>query len=514
MLTRRILFSIVSATVLFISGCRIETPPITITVDGDTTGSTAATLSCAATLSSSVTSVIASQAVPVLLQVAGGTGPYTYNLVTGNFASQVTLSETFSNSGSNAQVQTRTYTISDAQGNSTACTLSVSVLPVPITSTDPLSCAFSASPSSPAVGQLVNLGITATGGTAPYTASNYAPGLDTTYASTLSQVTSSTWASTAIYGVSGLKTASVQITDTSGAVTTCSQVINVAPSPSVTVTATPSTTVAAGTPITLSAIANNFSSTPEITLSTTSGGVTFTAVGNTIVVQTTDYSARTVLVEVVASTATQQASASITLTFTGSQALTCNLTYPSSSTYYKVGDEITFSVSATSGTALAITSITAQDGTVLDPVGSSSARVRFNSSGYKTVYATARSVSTGTLCNNGATLSSTLYINPNTSSLSCSAVTSPNPSAPGEFFLARAVVPSGAGVGTVRLVLIQTGKNTEYPYNHAQTSYSYYNDPTSSYFAIYTNGSYPIVLTVRDEAGNTATCSTTQVINW
>jgi len=513
MLTRRILFSAVSAFTLFISGCRIETPPVTITVDGDPTSSTTASLSCAATLSNSVTSVISSQAIPVILQVAGGTGPYTYNLVTGNFSSQLTLSETFTNSGTTSSVQSRTYTITDTQGNSTQCTLSVSVLPTLVTSTDPLACAFTANPTSPAVGQLVNLGVTATGGTAPYTASNYAPGLNTTYASTLSQVTSSTWASTAIYGTSGLKTASVQITDNAGSVTTCSQVINVAPSPSVTVTATPSATVTAGTPITLSAVANNFGSTPEITFSTTSGGVTFTAVGNTIVVQTTDYSARTIIVDVVASTATQQASASITLTFTGSQALTCNLTYPASD-YYKVGDEITFSVSATSGTALAITSISAQDGTVLDSIGSSSVRIRFNSTGYKTVYATARAVTSGTLCNNGATLTSTVYINPNSSNLSCSAVTSPNPSAPGEFFLARAVVPSGAGVGTVRLALIQTGKNTQSPYNHAQTSYSYYNDATSSYFAIYTNGSYPIVLTVRDEAGNTATCSTTQVVNW
>lgn len=501
-----------SLIVLFISGCRVETPPITITVDGGTTGSTSSTLSCAATLSPTVTSVIAGQAVPIILQAIGGTGPYTYNLVTNNFSSQITVSETFNNSGSSSSVQSRTYTITDTSGNSASCSIAISVNPTPVT-TGALACAFSASTTTPSVGQLVNYGVTVSGGISPYVASNYTPGLNTTYASTLAQTGSSTYASSAIYGASGYKTASVQITDNAGSVTTCSQVVNVSPSPSVTVTATPSATVVAGNPITLTAVANNFSSTPDITLSTTSGGVTFTAVGSTIVVQTTDYSARTVVVDVVASNATQQASASITLTFTASQSLACQLAYPPSYDYYKVGDEITFSVSATSGEALAITSISAQDGTILDPIGGSSTRIKFNSSGYKSVYATARSASTGALCNGGATLTSTLYIAAGATTLSCSAVTSPNPSNIGEYFLARAVVPAGAGVGTVRLVLIQTGKNTQYPYNHAQTSYSYYYDATSSYFAIYSSGSYPVVLTVRDDAGNTATCSTTQVVN-
>ncbi len=507
MLTRRILLSVLTTVVLFVSGCKIETPPITITVDSDTEGSVSSQLSCAATLSPTVTSVISGQLIPVIIQVAGGTAPYSYLLVPGNFSSQITVNETFHNTESENIVLSKTYTVNDLIGNSASCSLAVTVIPEPIVDPAPLVCTFSVNKSTPAVGELVNFGVTVAGGLAPFTASHYTPGTYTTYASLLSQVSSSSFSSSAIYGTSGLNTASVQITDSHGMLATCSQVVNVAPAPSITVTATPSTTVSSGTPITLSAVTHNFRTTPEITFSTTSGGVTFTAVGNTIVVQTIDYLAHTVVVDIVASTATEQANSTLTLNFTNNQSLNCSLTYPASSTYYRVGDTIIFSVSATSGEALSITSLSAQDGTVLDSVGSSSARIRFNSSGYKTVYATARSASRGTLCNNGATLTSSIYISGAPINLSCSAVTNPTPSYAGEFFLVRAQVPAGVGVGTVKLVQIQTSWQ-------AQTSYSYYNDSTSSYMAIYNAGSFPVVLTVQDEAGNTAQCSTNHLVYW
>lgn len=505
MFTRRILGALASASLIFFSGCKIETPPVTITVTGTdgTTNSTVSQLSCAASVSSAVSQVISGDTFPVTIQVTGGTGPFTYSQYVANLVNQIMFTDTFTNSGSSPAQVTHSYTISDAQGNSAACNVTLTVNPTPQTSN--LACAFSANTTSPAVGQTVNYTVTVSGGTAPYSSSNYQPGSNTTYASTLVQSSATTFSSSAIYGTAGYKTASVQINDALGGQTTCSQVINVIGTPSVSVTASPSSTVAAGTPITLTATTANFSSNPDVTFSTLSGGVALSSVGNTIVVSTTDFLARTVVVDVVASNGSQQASTSITLNFTGSQSLTCYLEYPPSYTNYKVGDQITFSVRAASGEALALTSLSAQDGTVLDPLGGSSANIRFNSSGTKTVYATARSASTGVLCNSGAYLTNSLYIAPQQAALSCTAVTSPDPTYRGGFFLARAVVPSGSGVGTVRLVQIQTSWD-------ARTSYSYYNDATSSYMAIYNAGTFPIVLTVRDSAGNTATCSTYQTV--
>jgi hypothetical protein len=505
MFTRRILFSILSTSLIFMSGCKVDTPNITITTAPGTTGSVSSSaLSCAASLAPSVTTVVSGQITPILLQASGGTAPYYYPGLSGSFNSQLTISDTFQNvSNQNIQVS-RTYMITDSAGNGASCPITVTVVPAnPVSN---LACAFSVDNASPSVGQTVNFGVTVTGGTSPYTASQYTAGSDTTYASPLAQITTSTYSSVAVYGLSGMKTASVILTDSNGAQVSCSQVVNVQAGPSVTVTASPSTTVAAGSPITLTSSVSGFSSNPSVTFSTASGGVAFTTSGNSVVVSTTDYLSHTVVVNVSATTSTQQANTSITLNFTGSQtSLACSLYHTSG--YYQVGDSITFSVSATTGEALSLTSLSAQDGTVIDALGGSSARIQFSSSGYKNIYATARSASSGALCNSGASLTDSIYISAAPVSLSCTATTNPNPSYTGNFFLVRAVIPSGAGVGKVRLTNIQTSWN-------AQTSYSYYNDATSSYMAIYNAGSFPIVLTVTDDAGNTATCSTTQVVYW
>ncbi len=509
MFTRRILSTFVSISLLFLSGCKIETPPVTITVNGGSGGtdSTTSQLSCAATVSASIQQIISGQNIPVTIQVVGGTGPYQLASLAQTFLSQVTVTETFQNTGTQSSQTTRTYSIADSSGNSATCQLTVTVYPtIPPPST--LACAFSVDDSTPRVGQLINYAVTVTGGIGPFTSSQYSAGADTTYASALTQGPSGSFSSSAIYGVSGYKTASATIRDASGVSASCSQVVNVLSAPSVSVTASPSSTVPSGSTITLTATTSNFDVAPDVTFSTSSGGVTFTAVGNSISVATTDYLARTVVVDVVASNATQQASTSITLNFTATQTLTCNLYHASG--YYQVGDNITFSVSSSTGQSLALTSLTAQDGVVVDALGGSSARIRFTSSGYKTVYATAQtnnSYGAIQLCNSGATLSDSIYINSAPVSLSCNAVTSPNPSTRGNFFLVRAQVPSGSGVGTVRLTSIQTSWD-------AVTSYSYYNDATSSYMAIYNAGTFPIVLTVRDEAGNTATCSTSHVVYW
>lgn len=506
MFTRRILGTLASLSLLFFSGCKIDTPPLTITVTGtdQTTGSTTSQLSCAVSLSASVTQVVSGDQVPVTIQVTGGSSPYTYAQLAEEFLNQITISDSFVNNSISSASISHTYTISDNTGSTASCSLTVIVNPVYQPS--PLACSFSADNTNPAVGQLVNYTVTVSGGTPAYTSSNYMPGSNTTYASTLTQSSATTFSSSAIYGASGLKTVSVLINDSLGNQTSCSQIINVAASPSVSVTALPSTTVASGTPISLTATTANFNSAPEITFSTVSGGILFTAVGSTIVVSTTDYLAHTVVIDVVASTATQQASTSITLNFTSSQTLSCNLSHASG--YYRAGDYVTFSVSSTTGEALSLTSLSAQDGTVVDALGGSSARIQFSSSGYKNVYATAQAVySNGATvpCNSGATLTDTVYIYSAATALSCTAITSPNPSYRGNYFLARAQVPSGAGVGTVRLTKIQTSSD-------AITSYSYYNDATSSYFAIYNGGTFRIVLTVTDGAGNTATCSTYQTV--
>lgn len=504
MFTKRILFSVLSTALIFITGCKIETPPLSINVDGSPVGSVSTQLSCAASVPSTITAIHNNVSIPINLQVAGGSVPYSFSGIVGNFLSQVTISDTFENTGSTNIQVTRTYAIADSIGSSALCSLTVTV--VPDVAPSALACAFSIDNQGAPLGTLINLGVTVSGGVAPYNSSLYTAGADSTYSSVLTQTATETFSAYVIYGVAGLKTASVRMTDSVGTAVTCSQVVTVIGAPSVSVAASPSSTVVSGSSITLTAQTSNFGSTlPTITFSTTSGGVTFTAVGNTIVVGTTDGQARTIIVNVEATTATQQATTAITLTFTApAQSLNCSLSHLTG--FYQVGDIVTFNVSALLGQSLALTTLSAQDGTVLDYLGASHARVRFNSAGYKTVSATASSISTGALCNGGATLTdnvSILGVTPTT--LSCSAVTTYNPSYRGEFFLARAVVPAGVGVGTVRLVDIKTSWS-------AQTSYSYYNDATSSYMAIYNVGSFPIALTVRDSAGNEATCSTTQVI--
>lgn len=500
MFTQRVLSIVVSLTFLLLSGCKIETPPLTITVSGNTgnTASTSSQLSCAVQVQDSY--IIAGETVPILLQVTGGTAPYTFSGLLNSFNSQVTVSDIFANNGTTSSQVTRTYSISDNSGNSASCQLSVTVYPIPPVSN--LACAFSVDDSTPSMGELVNFTVTVSGGTAPYNSSQYTPGTNTNFSSGLTSSSSTTFSSSANYSVAGLKTASVIISDSAGAQTTCSQVLNVISAPSVTVTASPSASVPAGTSITLSATTANFGVSPEITFSTTSGGVTFSAVGSSIVVSTVDTFSRTVVVDVMASTATQQATTSITLNFTSSQTLNCSLTHASG--YYRAGESVRFSVSATTGEVLSLTSLSAQDGTIIDSLGGSSARIRFSSSGYKNVSATARALySDGTFrnCNGGATLTNSIYIYSAPVNLSCTAITSPNYSYPGNLFLVKAQVPSGSGVGTVSLTQIQTSWD-------AITSYSYHNDATSSYMAIYNTGIFPIVLTVRDEAGNTATCST------
>lgn len=503
MFTKRILFSALATSLIFITGCKVETPPISINVDGSPVGSHSTQLSCAASVPSTITAIHNNVSIPINLQVTGGSIPYSYSGIVGNFLSQVTVSDTFENSGvTNIQV-TRTYLIADSIGSSTLCSLTVTV--VPDVAPSALACAFSVYNQGAPVGTLINLGVTVSGGVAPYNSSLYTAGADST-SSVLTQTGTGDFSAYVFYGVAGLKTASVRMTDSVGTAVTCSQVVTVIGAPSVSVAASPSSTVVSGSSITLTAQTSNFGSTlPTINFSTTNGGVTFTAVGNTIVVGTTDGQARTIIVNVEASTATQQATTAITLTFTApAQNLNCSLSHLTG--FYQVGDIVTFNVSTLLGQSLALTTLSAQDGTVLDYLGASHARVRFNSAGYKTVSATASSISTGALCNGGATLTDNvtiLGVTPTT--LSCSAVTTYNPSYRGEFFLARAVVPAGVGVGTVRLVDIKTSWS-------AQTSYSYYNDATSSYMAIYNVGSFPIALTVRDSAGNEATCSTTQVI--
>lgn len=493
------LVSLFSVLVL-VSACKVEVEAKGTVVPQVASGDP---LTCSAQLSSSMGgSVQSGVSAPIEVSATGGSAPYEILDSAVAFQSQTVIARTYSNT-SNANIQVvDTVAVTDQAGHVTQCNFLVTVTPenAPPSS---LACSLVATPSNPALNQNSVFVVTAQGGTAPYQFSNFVPGASSTVVSPLSATSATTASATAKYTTSGLRTASTTVSDNAGAQVTCSTSVNVAPAPSVSVVASPATSVVFGNTITLTATPANFSSTPTYNFTTSRSGVNI--VKNGAVASVTSSTAQsTFTVTVTATAGSQTATTTIDLSFLNPTSLPCTLSH-ASGTYYP-NDNVVFNVTATSGEALEITGFSTNSDATQVSSTASSRTIRYSTSGSKTVYATARSVSTGALCQAGATLSDSVTITPVSTALSCSGYTFYNPSYRFEWFKASAVISGGSGLKWVDTITITKDGST---YNNFDGQWI---DSNSAWLAIYNAGTYVIKFNLKDTSGNTGSCTTTQVV--
>lgn len=500
---------VLAALTLFsVAGCNITTDPIRLTVGPGTVTSTS--LTCAA--STSLNSVVSGQSFPVTIQVVGGVGQYSLSGVSGTFLTTYTVPQTLQISGSSSQITTTNFTVSDASGGSTTCQLAVTVSPV--ATTNPLSCSVAASNENPAIGASVTYTATASGGSSPYYFTGFVQGGNGTVTSSLNQISTTQATASAQYPTAGLNTAVFYISDSSGNSATCAKTVNVQSGPSVTLTASPSSTVPATSTITITSTANNFTFTPSYVYSISGAGLNLVSSGSTATVTAIDASVtRTGTVTVTASNGTQSATSSLPVTFTANPStLNCSISYAASVTPYKVGDNVPFSILATSGEALIVTELNILDGYLVGTL-SQYPYISFYSSGTKTVTAKARSASSGALCNSGAYLETTINIASSSSQFSCTLSLTPNPTYTDRWILAT-VTPSGAQ-GTYWLESLTADYASGFADDNSLSAYSTgASTPINRWVYFTYPGNWQVTARLRDSAGRTATCRTYEVIYW
>jgi len=497
-----------------ISGCKIETPPITITGNVNTINS--GTLTCAA--STSLTAVTSGESFPVTVQVVGGAGPYTLSGVNGSFLTTYTIPQTLTISGSTSQVTSTQFTITDSAGVSTTCQLSVTVTPV--AETDPLACSITASNSNPAINEAVTYTATASGGSGIYYFGQFVPGGSGVLTSSLTVIAANQATAGAKYTSAGLNTALFYIADSDGNQANCAKTVSVQTGVSVSLTASPSSTVPATQTMTVTAIPSGFSATPTYTFSISGSGLNLTSSGAIATVTAADSTlTRTGTVTVTAVNGSESATSSIPVTFTAQPSyLNCSITYPSG-TYYPQ-DSVPFSIQASTGEALTVTNITVTDGYVVGGVPSQYPYIKFYYPGYKGVTALARSTSTGVLCNGGASLNTTIYISPSTpSQFTCQLTMTPNPTNTYTWILAS-VSASGYQGSYWLSELVAYPSAVESLYSSYSSSDVLREDTSTNYSYGYTYryvyfiypGTWRVVATVRDSAGRSTTCTTYETI--
>lgn len=492
-----------AVTSLFLSSCKIET------IGTGTLTVTSGSMTCAAVASGS--SVTSGQSFPVTIQVVGGAGPYTLSGSTGNFLTSYTVSQTLTNDSDNSQVETASFTVTDSAGKSTTCQLAVTV--VPVASTDPLSCSITASTDTPAVNQSVTFTSTATGGNGTYYFSSFIPGGSGVVTASLSQLSATRATAGASYPFSGLNTALFYISDSAGNSATCAKTVTVQAGPSVSLSASPATTVPANQTITLTATASNFSSSPTYTWAISGAGLNLVPSGNTASVTAVNAtSTRTGTVTVTASNGSQTATSNIPLTFTAqSTTLNCSISFTAGT--YTPGQNVPFSITASTGEALTVTQINVTDGYVVGGVPSQYPFINFFSSGSKLVTALARSTSSGVQCNNGAYLQTTIYIAPSPVTFSCTLAMTPNPTITYTWILATINATGAQGgywleslTADSAYMTLDESSGTDSLYNAAYSSsiyrYVYFTYP----------GTWRVTARLRDSAGRIATCDTYETI--
>jgi len=491
---------------LFLSSCKLETPPVTLTVSPGPIQVNSGSLTCAA--STSLASVISGQSFPVTIQVVGGVGPYTLEGLSGSFLTSYTLPQSLTLTGTNSQVTSRSFTVTDSAGTSTTCSLSLTVSPV--TSTNPLSCSVTASTDSPAINQNVNYTATAAGGSGTYFFTGFIPGGNGIITASLNQNSPTTATAGARYPTNGLNTSVFYIADSSGNSATCAKTVTVQTGVSVTLSASPASTIPANQTMTITATPTGFSGTPTYTFSVSGTGLNLSASGATATVTAIDSTiTRTGTVSVTAVFGSETATSSIPVTFTAqSSTLNCSITYPSGT--YQPGQTVPFTIAATTGESLNVTFIEVQDGYVVGGVPSQSPSIVFYYTGTKYVKALARSASTGTLCNNGNFVQTSIYISPTSTQFSCTLSMTPNPTNTYTWILATA---QGNGAQGAYWIESLTANSTNSMLEDQSYSSSYSSgSPAYRYVYFTRSGTFLVTARLRDSAGRTATCQTYETI--
>lgn len=504
MRTQRILNLIaLTITSFFLSSCKIETSGVTFTVNSGS-------LTCAAT--SSLSTVTSGQSFPVSIQVIGGAAPYTLSGTTGTFLTTYTLPQTLTNSTNSSQVETSSFTVTDSAGRSTTCQLAVTV--TPIATTDPLSCSVSASTDTPAINQSVTFTATSAGGSGTYFFTGFIPGGTGVVTASLNQTSTTTATAGASYPYAGLNTSVFYVSDSAGNSATCAKTVTVQGSASVSLTASPATTVPANQTIVVTATPSSFSSTPTYSWSISGSGLNLVPSGNTAYVTAVDSTiTRTGTVTVIATNGSQSATNTVPVTFTaGSTTLNCSISYTPGT--YTTGQNVPYSITASTGEALTVTQINVTDGSVVGGVPSQYPYINFYYSGTKSVTALAQSTSTGVQCNNGAYLQSTIYISPAQTPFSCSLSMNPNPTYTYTWILATITASGAQGGYWLESLTANYADYMMLDSNSSQGSYygASYSSAIYQYVYFKYRGTFRVTAQLRDSAGRTAICDTYETI--
>jgi hypothetical protein len=489
-----------------LSSCKLDNVPVTLTVNSGS-------LTCAAT--TSLANVVSGNSFPVTIQVLGGAAPYTLSGVSGSFLTSYTLPQTISITGSSSEIKTASFTVTDSASKSTTCNLSVTVTPV--ADPTPLSCSVAASTETPAINQSVTYTATATGGSGTYFFTGFIPGGNGINTATLTKINDTQGTAGAKYPNSGLNTAVFYISDTSSNSATCAKTVNVQSGASVSLTASPSSTVPATQAITVTATPTGFTGTPTYAFSVSGAGINLTSSGAIATVTAIDSTiTRTGTITVVATSGSQVASSSIPVTFTANPStLSCSISYPSGTHY--TNEVIPYSITATSGEALYVSEINVQDGTVIGGLSSQYPSIKFYYSGYKTVTARAYSAATGTPCNGGALLQSTIYITPAVSTFSCTLSLTPNPTYTYRWILATVTASGAQGAYWLESLTADTSYmvlDTSGTYDSSNYSNRTDADNITRWVYFTSGGNWKVTARLRDSAGRSATCDTYEVIYW
>ncbi len=498
MLFRKSATLLTALTVL--AGCKIETTVPTVKITNKNP------LTCSAMLASSAgSSVVSGQAAPIEVKATGGAAPYQILNTAIGFSSETVISRTYTNNTNSNLIEVDTVSVTDSGGEVTQCNFQITVAPAG--STPSLSCTLVASPATPAINANVGFVATAAGGSGAYTFSQFALGTDGTIVTPFATTSATQGSATGKYSTSGLRTASITVSDSSSTVS-CSTSVNVAPAPSVSAVFSPASSVVVGNAITLTATAANFSGTPTYSFATTRSGVQISSTGNVATVTSSSVQSAFDVV-VTATSGSQTATYTVVgLSFTAAGSLGCSLVVPSGILY--TNQNVLISVVPTSPATdpLEITYFATQSDAVTVATTDSTRTVKYPVAGVKTILVQAKSKTTGALCQAGATLSSTIEITPGSSgTLSCTGYTSINPSNPHEYFYAWATITGGTGstkVNTLTITPVNAWENS--------ANAGYWVNANTAYMTFFYTGSFRIRFNISDSAGNTGSCTTTQVV--
>jgi hypothetical protein len=478
----------------FFSACNFSVPDkITVTTEGGDRNVSNQKSTCTATPNPSVTQSGVGVAVTIRAQ---GFPPFS-GVGTGTFTESTTISRTYANSTSSQIMLNDEVTILDANNSPVDCTWKVNVLPSG-SSGPAVSCVMTANPTSVSLNGYVNYSVTASGGNLPFTFSSFTGGDGAVTTSPFVKTSSTQGAATVQYVTTGYKTGSVTVADAQGNTANCSQLVNVSPLPSISVATSPSSTVSADSLITLTVSTANFLSTPTITYTTTWPTAVINPNGSSATVGVTNNAAQSFSVLVRAVAGNQSAQVSIPVTFSAQVPLVCTLSHMAG--VYRVGDTIPFTVSASEPVQLTSV-IVPSDAQTVGSVAYSPFYVKFNGAGTKFVTVQARGSVSGRLCNAGAAMQDSVLIN--NQLMTCSLQTYFNPANAGQTF--TAVVTPNYNSGSAYIYSI----NTDRP---AVGNYNVLADRLSATVVIYNSDTYLLSATIKDASGQTATCSTQQII--